>query len=144
MFRNGIVAQTTTVKERNKSRKSPRFQFAILLEETGHTATVLSIVWIILLWTTTVHVLSKLEIVFMISSLVWDDRDGSWGIIMIIVCYLMLYTNELLKLIYKKYKEQETAFVLILCFLLVYLWLSWTISILLWLCDCEEITIGAS
>ena len=40
---------------------------------------------------------------------------------MIIVCYLILHTNELLKLISKKYKEQETAFVLILCFLLVYL-----------------------
>ena len=39
---------------------------------------------------------------------------------MMIGCYLMLYiTNELLKLISKKHKEQETAFVLILCFLYV-------------------------
>ena len=40
---------------------------------------------------------------------------------MIIVCYFMLYTSELLKLISKKYREQETAFVLILFFLIMFI-----------------------
>ena len=40
---------------------------------------------------------------------------------MIIVRQLMLYTNELLKLISKKYREQETVFVLILFFLLMFI-----------------------
>lgn len=40
---------------------------------------------------------------------------------MIIVRYLMSYTNELLKLISKKYREQETAFVLILFFLIKFI-----------------------
>ena len=43
------------------------------------------------------------------------------GIIMIIVRQLMLYTNELLKLISKKYREQETVFVLILFFLIMFI-----------------------
>ena len=40
---------------------------------------------------------------------------------MIIVRQLMLYTNELLKLISKKYREQETVFVLILFFLIMFI-----------------------